>query len=206
MCIDQLVSEDVATKRVNISRLQVIGTPPPAEVEIELKGIIRTGNTSQYYAETTSLEVISGRRILANVKEPPTTQQSVPIQPVFSVAISGFTPTVRATTNLPDDMELMVSIAPLAPGCRPYCGYRWITAVVKSGVIIADGPFFDQAHPSPTGQYTLEISSPLSAFQPQKVRAVIGNHGENLTGPNIVPELAPGVGPTVHYSESYTIP
>jgi uncharacterized protein YecT (DUF1311 family) len=58
-------SEDGITtpKETDVSRFQIIGQPPPSGVAIELIGKLSTGNISQYYAEPTAIEVVSGRRI-----------------------------------------------------------------------------------------------------------------------------------------------
>jgi hypothetical protein len=47
----------------NVSRLQVVGKPPPTGVAIELKGKLSTGNITQYYAESTAIVVTGWRRI-----------------------------------------------------------------------------------------------------------------------------------------------
>lgn len=46
----------------NVSRLQLLGKNPVYGVMVELKGRIRTGGVSQYYAVPNALEVISGRK------------------------------------------------------------------------------------------------------------------------------------------------
>jgi len=56
-------SGDSAPQTANVLRLQIIGSPPPVDVIIELKGKLSTGNDSQYYAEPDAIEVISGRRV-----------------------------------------------------------------------------------------------------------------------------------------------
>jgi hypothetical protein len=67
----------------NVSRLQVVGKPPPTGVAIELKGKLSTGNITQYYAESTAIVATSGRRIEVAISQQapadrPTTPASVP--------------------------------------------------------------------------------------------------------------------------------
>ncbi len=52
-----------APREISIPRLQIIGQPPPPGATIELTGRLSTGNISQYYAVSTAISVISGRRI-----------------------------------------------------------------------------------------------------------------------------------------------
>jgi hypothetical protein len=52
-----------APREISVPRLQIIGQPPPPGATIELTGRLSTGNISQYYAVSTAISVISGRRI-----------------------------------------------------------------------------------------------------------------------------------------------
>lgn len=65
ICVTELASDSGKPKQANVSRLQIIGTPPPANILIELSGTLSTGNFTQYYAEPTAIKVTSGRRIAA---------------------------------------------------------------------------------------------------------------------------------------------
>lgn len=63
ICIVESENGIDAPKEHRVSRLQVVGKPPPTGVSIELKGKLSTGNITQYYAESTAIVVMSGRRI-----------------------------------------------------------------------------------------------------------------------------------------------
>jgi hypothetical protein len=116
---------------------------------------------------------------------------------------NGTRPIVRGTTNLPEGMDLIVSIrkawlrdgqARLAagiPACGSDClplfisnGRQYAHAVVTSGQFTA-GPFLEsgQSDAAP-GKYILEIGS-ASTGQSAHVRNIIGERGENLQGPLI---------------------
>jgi hypothetical protein len=60
--IDKETSEDTQG-RLMVSRVQLIGTPPPEEVSLELTGKLSTGNLSQYYIVPTALWVQKGRKV-----------------------------------------------------------------------------------------------------------------------------------------------
>jgi hypothetical protein len=56
----------------HVSRMQVVGTPPPNAVLIELKGKLSSDNVTQYYAEPTAIVVKSGRKISGVALDKPT--------------------------------------------------------------------------------------------------------------------------------------
>lgn len=61
--IDKETSEDVQG-RLMVSRVQLIGMPPPEGVSLLLTGKLSTGNLSQYYIVPTALWVKSGRKLV----------------------------------------------------------------------------------------------------------------------------------------------
>lgn len=84
---------------------------------------------------------------------------------------------IRATTNLPDKMELMLSLRGV--------GFEYFA---QDKVAVVQGRFISQwfseeGRALRRGTYELSISSPLPDLQPEEVRAVIGKKGENLQGP-----------------------
>jgi hypothetical protein len=100
----------------------------------------------------------------------------------FPVSISttvegGDKPTVVGKTNLPDSMELMVT---LIRRDNSYIAQRKV--VVSTGRFRA-GPFSQKGAPLEPGGYQIEVSSPIASLQPQSVRAVIGEDGEKQDGP-----------------------
>jgi hypothetical protein len=88
----------------------------------------------------------------------------------------GGKPKVIGQTNLPDGMKLMITIS------RKASSYRGQDhATVMNGVFQA-GPFTQKGQPFNPGTYMIEVSSPLTALQPQSVRKVLGKEGKNLQG------------------------
>jgi hypothetical protein len=116
-----------------------------------------------------------------------------PLTVAFAVPASLEQPMIDGSTNLPDGIEMTVSLHSPMPECRPTYRIWQSKATVKDGRFVA-GPFL-----ATPGTYQLEIKTNLAELAPATVRAVIGPHGENLRGPYIAPEVIQGAGPTVHY-------
>lgn len=55
------VTETPGQTRI-VRDVQIVGQPPPPDVEIELTGRLSTGNITQYYAVPTAIAVTGGRR------------------------------------------------------------------------------------------------------------------------------------------------
>lgn len=91
-------------------------------------------------------------------------------------------------SNLPDDTKLMLT---LSDG-NQYRGQTNVT--IKSGQCQSD--LFSNKGEKLSGEYSLEISMPIASVQPDTVRKLIGNSGENLRGDLVVPNSI-GNGQTV---------
>jgi hypothetical protein len=106
---------------------------------------------------------------------------------------------ISGTTNLPDGMLLNVwlkkpwlpdarqrlaaGLAACSGDCIPLIADHGSTTVtVKSGRF-SYGPISDKGAALTPSTYVLEITSPAAAVEPPEVRAVIGERGENITGP-----------------------
>lgn len=89
----------------------------------------------------------------------------------------GDKPVVVGTTNLPDGMQLGVSLR------RKESSYFGGTNVNVSGGTFKTEPFSQGDKSLNPGKYEVEISSPLADLQPAAVQAVIGDGGKNLEGP-----------------------
>jgi hypothetical protein len=50
-------------KTIDVTRIQLIGKNPLYDARVEIKGILSTGNFTQYYAEQTAIQVTSGHKI-----------------------------------------------------------------------------------------------------------------------------------------------
>ena len=84
-------------------------------------------------------------------------------------------PIVRGDTNLPDGTSLLVTVENAASGFRAQDD-----AVVGRGSFTA-GPFGPSGGVAP-GVYSAQVTMPLPRLQPDDVRLVIGESGENLSG------------------------
>jgi len=84
--------------------------------------------------------------------------------------------TVAAETNLPDGTELG---ATLRASDGSFTAQDRQT--VASGTVTF-GPFSMRDEPLPPGHYDVDVTMPIARNQPDAVRAVIGEHGENLRG------------------------
>jgi len=85
-------------------------------------------------------------------------------------------PIIIGYTNLPEGTDIMVSVS------RKKIGYFGDTKTT-----VKDGRFqtkhFDASNMAlPSGEYKIEISTPLPDFEPESVREIIGKKGENLKG------------------------
>ena len=133
----------------------------------------------------------------------PITQVRTPQPLVVAIETSvsgGARPTVTGTTNLPDGMLLTITlkkpwlpngaerVAAGLPACGDDCaplnakGRGFDDLIVTNGRFNY-GPFTDMGAALIAGAYVLEITSPAPRLQPPEVRAVIGERGENMTGP-----------------------
>lgn len=106
-------------------------------------------------------------------------------------------PIITGTTNLPDGIELMITIE------RPSSSYMaQAEGVVKSGMFKA-GPFSQQGKSLNPGIYTLEVSTLLAMLQPPKTWPIIGNEGAKLKG-RLVKKSDYG-GNVVEYKTSFRV-
>ena len=84
--------------------------------------------------------------------------------------------TVSGMTNLPDGTELIVNI------CDTEEVYKSDGKITVSKGAFKAGPFTQPYN----REFTLNIISQIAAYQPPKVRTVIGDGGENMTGKLVV--------------------
>ena len=80
-------------------------------------------------------------------------------------------------TNLPNGMELMVSLG------NPTTRFFAQDKVKINNGTFTTAPFSNKGAALPSGTYNLSIQAPLAAVQSQNIREIIGQHGEKLAGP-----------------------
>ncbi len=109
---------------------------------------------------------------------------SKPAPPPFDGTVSmsaqlegGTRPALVGETNLPDGTKLMVSLS------RRASSYSGQDKAIVSGGAFRAGPFSQKGADLNPGEYTIKVSTPLSALQPASVQEVIGNDGGKMTGP-----------------------
>lgn len=103
-------------------------------------------------------------------------------QPVMEIFAEDPTrPVFHGRTNLPDGAELMLTLT------RPESGFMAQTKMsVASGAFVTER-ISQGGSPLNPGTYKLEISMSLAVLQPAAVRAVVGEHGERMSGPLVTP-------------------
>lgn len=69
VCVKQYQTSGNIVQEVDVSRVRIIGLPPPSDVAIELKGTLITSNAASKYIEGVAIRVISGRRIPAAITQ-----------------------------------------------------------------------------------------------------------------------------------------
>lgn len=113
-------------------------------------------------------------------------------------AENGDKPVIVGATNLPDGIELMVTIRRKESSYMAQSKTR-----VKNGAFRA-GPFTQKGSALNAGVYSIEISSPLASLQPPPTWPIIGNDGAKLQGP-LVKKSQFGGGKVVEYKTSFKV-
>jgi archaellum component FlaF (FlaF/FlaG flagellin family) len=85
---------------------------------------------------------------------------------------------VTGSTNLPGKAALMISLTPKASGRNPM---QTQTEVLPDGTYVSEA--FGPSSGVPDGQYTIDVTLPIAKTQPESVRTLIGDKGQNLKGP-----------------------
>ncbi len=113
--------------------------------------------------------------IAISPKADPTKSKDVSVEVSF-VKTSDGKVKVSGKTNLPDEMELMISLRNKTSGF-----FAEDKVSVLNGKFESAG-FSNRGISLPAGNYEVSISSPLPDLEPASVTSVIGKNGENLTG------------------------
>ncbi|NMR21659.1 hypothetical protein [Cellulomonas fimi] len=92
---------------------------------------------------------------------------------------------VTAESNLPDGTQLGSSV--FQEG-----GFMAQDSQTLRDGTVSFGPFSDKGDPIPSGTYDVSVTMPIARNQPGEVKAVIGDAGENLTGPLVSEESITG--------------
>ena len=111
---------------------------------------------------------------------------SVPFDVSFEVGmdVNDQKPVVRVRTNLPENTTFMSDVAnPINEGGTGY--FAQYKAAVSPTGLVEFGPFTNQGEALRPGKYRMTIETIMAALQPENVRTVFGQNGENLTGNKI---------------------
>lgn len=102
-----------------------------------------------------------------------------PVTVEISVDVGGETgkPEFTINTNLPDETELMLTLSDGAD----FTAQTKVT--IENGAATSEA--FSQKGEALSGVYSLCVSMSLPRFQSDAVRSVIGEAGENITGPYV---------------------
>lgn len=133
--------------------------------------------TAGIMAQTAIKLVESG---LVTEKAKPT---SVPFEVSFEVGMdfNDRKPVIRVRTNLPENTEFMSEVSsPINEGGKGY--FAQAKAAVSPTGFVEFGPFTNHGEALQPGKYRMTIETVMAAMQPENVRTVFGQNGENLTG------------------------
>lgn len=118
--------------------------------------------------------------------ETPSAESPLEVDLTMSVVLNGDgSVSVTAESNLPDGTELGSSV--FQEG-----GFMAQDSQTLQGGTVSFGPFSDKGSPIPSGTYDVSVTMPIARNQPDEVKAVIGDAGENLTGPLVSEESITG--------------
>lgn len=108
--------------------------------------------------------------------ETPSADAPLEVDLTMSVVLNGDgSVSVAAESNLPDGTELGSSL--FQEG-----GFMAQDSQTLQNGAVSFGPFSDRGNPIPSGTYDVSVTMPIARNQPDEVKAVIGEAGENLTG------------------------
>lgn len=118
--------------------------------------------------------------------ETPSADSPLEVDLTMSVVVNGDgSVSVTAESNLPDGTELGSSV--FQEG-----GFMAQDSQILQDGAVSFGPFSDQGNPIPPGTYDVSVTMPIARNQPDEVKAVIGEAGENLTGSLVSEESITG--------------
>lgn len=106
---------------------------------------------------------------------------------------------IKGTTNLPDDTGLMVNLK------NQLNNYSAQDTPNVTDHAFKTEFFSDHGSALPSGTYRVEITVPIANVQPASVRALFGEHGENLSGPYVKKSETFRDDNIVEYSQEVTI-
>lgn len=92
-------------------------------------------------------------------------------------------PVISGSTNLPDGTQLTMLLTGQLPACAPRCGWEYDISTVQGGRFTARPK---GSTPLMPGSYTIDVATPMASIQPENVRRIIGENGEQLRGPYVV--------------------
>lgn len=130
--------------------------------------------------ETTDISSVSAESMVSEKDENVTLSKEVlesdKLEVSFDVSVdeNGGKPIFTINTNLPDETSLMLTL-----NGNNYTAQVQVT--VKDGVTSSNA-FSSNGNSLAEGEYVLTVSMSIPKLQPDNVRAIIGESGENMTG------------------------
>lgn len=106
-------------------------------------------------------------------------------------------PTIVGVTNLPDGIDLMVTVS------RKESSYMAQDKVKVKGGSFRAGPFSQKGAGLNPGTYSIEVTMPLANLQPPPTWPIIGNEGAMLEGP--LAKKSKFGGKIVEYNTSFRV-
>lgn len=106
-------------------------------------------------------------------------------------------PTIIGRTNLPSGTELIIS---LERGASAYKAES--KSVVGGDGCFGSEPFTQGGDPVNPGDYVIDVLMPVTSVQPQSVRNIVGDRGQNIIGPLV--KQFDHLGKIAEYKASFT--
>jgi uncharacterized protein YaaQ len=105
-------------------------------------------------------------------------------------------PVIHAKTNLPDHTKLFIAIF------NDKLDYNQELQTIVVDGQFETGPLRHNGEEMSAGTYSIVIAVELAQFQPESVKSIIGNHGENLQGALVRKGM---LGNQVYYASEFAL-
>jgi hypothetical protein len=112
LCVFTSDDDITSSKAISVTRIQVVGTPPPVGAMLELRGRLNAGSGRQDYAEPIAISVVSGRRIAREARA--AAAVSIPAAVPLTVAAPYSEPSSRNAAHVASKEDMCRAVAALA--------------------------------------------------------------------------------------------